>query len=97
MTRSSLREVLVPPVAIVAAGFVAFGLAWLGLSTETLLAQQVAWVASGAMTGLGLVGLGVALLAVRLRRHNAAVELAALDVATRDARDIAALLARRRA
>jgi hypothetical protein len=96
MNRSPLAAALLPSAALVAAGFVAFGLAWLGLSTETLLAQQVAWVVSGAMTGLGLIVLGVAMLALRVRRHNAAVELGALETAARDAREIAAVVAARR-
>lgn len=77
-------------------GFIAIGWAWLGSSTETIAAQQMAWIASGALTGAGLIVIGSVLGSLYWRRRNLAAELLALEMATNDAREIAALMRARR-
>jgi hypothetical protein len=81
---------------VVVAGFGAIGWTWLGSSTETIAAQQVAWIASGALTGGGLIAVGSVLGSLYWRRRNLAAELLALEIAARDAREIAALLRARK-
>lgn len=78
-------------VGLVIAGFIAISWAWLGSSTETIVAQQVAWLCSAGLTGAALVIHGSTLVAIYLRRRNAAAELAALTEATEQARSLLAI------
>lgn len=76
---------------LVVAGFTAIAWAWLGSSPETIVAQQVAWLCSAGLTGAALVVHGSTLVAIYLRRRNAAAELQALTDATDAARALLAM------
>ena len=88
------RVVLLALVLI--GGFAGMAWAWIGSSPETIVAQQIAWIASGALTGAGLLVIGSAMGSLYWRRRNLAAELLALETAARDAREIAALMRARR-
>jgi hypothetical protein len=74
---------LLLPLAGVVAGFVALGLSWAGASRQLLLAAELPWVVSGAVTGMGLIGLSSVLAALTWRRRAAAREVVLLDEALR--------------
>jgi len=74
---------LLLPLAGVVAGFVALGLSWLGASRQLLLAAELPWVVSGALTGVALIGFSSGLAALIWRRRAVAREVVLLDVALR--------------
>ena len=57
-------------------------------------AVQVAWLVSGGLAGVALVGSGLGLLLVHLRRRDAARERATIREATRQVADLAEAVAR---
>jgi hypothetical protein len=75
-----LRAMLLPLAGVVA-GFVALALSWGGASRQLLLAAELPWVVSGAVTGIGLIGLSATLAAVTWRRRAVAREVVLLDQA----------------
>jgi hypothetical protein len=83
---------LAVPTLLVLAGFGTTIWAYVGSSGERIVAQQIPWIVSGGLTGAALIVLGVTLAALHLRRRNEAVEIVALDMATRQATEVAALL-----
>ena len=50
--------------AVITAGFVAIGAGWAGVQSTPVVAVQVSYMTSGAVTGLALVFLGTGLLRV---------------------------------
>lgn len=84
---SSLRRFLDPasPVptvgglVIAGLGFVLMLVAWGQLADETAVALQLPYVVSGAVTGLGLIMVGLGLVSVQAKRRDAAVLQAQLD------------------
>ena len=78
------------------AGFGAVIWGYVGSSGERIVAQQIPWIVSGGLTGGALIVIGVTLSALHLRRRNVAAEIAALDIATREATEVAALLRMRK-
>ena len=71
------------PLAGVVAGFVALALSWAGASRQLLLAAELPWVVSGAVTGLALIGLSSVGAALTWRRRAVAREVVLLDEALR--------------
>lgn len=59
-------------VGLVLAGFVMIGLGWRGGAATLFVPTQVAYGVSGGMVGLGLVGTGLAVLAVQATRLGTA-------------------------
>lgn len=82
--------------SMVLAGFAAMIWAYVGTSGERIVAQQMPWVASGGLTGAALIVVGATLAALHLRRRNVAAEIDALEVATREATEVALLLRARK-
>lgn len=82
--------------ALVVAGFVGIGIAWVGVSATLVVPTQVAFAVSGGIGGFALVGAGVALLEVQRRRYTAAEERRDLVGFAFELGEIAELLARRR-
>lgn len=78
---------------LVISGFVTVGLAWRGAAATLFVPGQVAWLASGGLASLALVGLGAAVVDALLDRRAEATRRARLDEAIDDA--VAALVAAR--
>jgi hypothetical protein len=83
--------------ALVAGGFVAIAVAWVGTSATLSIPTQVAFAVSGGIGGFALVGAGIALLEVQRRRYAAAVERRDLAGLAAELGEVAELVARRRA
>lgn len=82
---------------LVATGFVAITLGWQGLAAQEFVPLQLPFGVSGGIAGLGLVGSGLALLAVQTDRRLAAAEHANLDALTRKVSCMVTSLAEARA
>ena len=65
--------------AAAAAGFVAIALAWRGVGANVEVPYQVPYLVSGALSGLGLIGCAVAIIAVQARRFAEAHESSDID------------------
>lgn len=65
--------------ALVIAGFVSIGLAWRGAARLASVAGQLPFILSGGLAGLGLIGCGLALVDVQLRRRAEAADRADFD------------------
>lgn len=89
----TLRELLHDPlvvsvataVAMVIAGFAAIAVGWRGAAAEVGVWRQVPYAVSGAIGGLGLVGLGLAVVDLQFDRRAAAREQDDLDALIRRA------------
>jgi hypothetical protein len=75
-------------LAVTAAGFGGLGLAWWGAAGSGRVDQQIAYLASGGAGGLAMVGAGVGLLLVHLRRRSEAIEMALLADMTAATREL---------
>jgi peptidoglycan/LPS O-acetylase OafA/YrhL len=81
---------------LVAGGFVAIAVAWVGVSGAPSVPEQVAFAVSGGFGGIALTGAGLALLDVQRRRMEAALERRDFDAFATDLTEIAELIAARR-
>jgi hypothetical protein len=78
---------------LVAAGFVAIGVAWMGVADTVIIPTQVAYALSGGFGGLALLGTGIALLEVQRRRMAAAQDRRDLADFAAELGDVAELIA----
>lgn len=83
VTQDPGLRAMVLPLAGVVAGFVSLALSWGGASRQLLLAAELPWVVSGAITGVALIGASCVLAAVTWRRRAVAREVVLLDQALR--------------
>ena len=95
--RDPWRRSIVLAAVLVVAGFVAIVIAWVGVAATRVVPTQVAFAVSGGMGGFALVGTGIALLEVQRRRHAMAVARRDLATFAGELRDLAELIAERRA
>lgn len=65
--------------ALVVAGFGILAVAWRGTAGTLFVPTQTAFLVSGAVTGLGLIGAGAALLNIQVARLLRANERHSLD------------------
>lgn len=87
MNRARLAQAARDPFAVsivlaggfVVIGFVGIAIAWRGVARLATVAGQVPFLLSGAMGGVALVGLGLVLFDIQLRRRTDADERAAFD------------------
>ena len=84
---------IVVAVGLVLAGFVTIVLGWRGLAYTAFVPEQVAWIASGALAAVAMIGVGLAVLSVQIDRRDEARRRALLGSAIDDA--AAALIAAR--
>lgn len=82
-------------LAVAIAGAVVLGLAWRGSAATLDVSIQMPFFVSGAVAGVGLIGVGIGLLSVHLDRLDAAEEQAILDDMVHDAAEIAEAFQRR--
>jgi len=82
-------------LALVAAGFVAVLIAWVGVSATIVIPTQVSFAVSGGIGGFALVGTGAALHEIQRRRVAAAVERRDLAAFAAELADVADLVAAR--
>jgi hypothetical protein len=68
MTSRSPHSATLIGAALVLAGFVVIGLGWRGGAATLFVPTQVAYGVSGGMVGMGLIGAGLAVLAVQVTR-----------------------------
>ena len=66
-------------IALIGAGLLAIGLAWNSAAGTTLLQQQLSYLISGGLTGLGLIAIGCALMVLHGYREERAKLEAKLD------------------
>lgn len=97
--RSRLRDPFTGSVsmlgALAIAGFAAVALAARGVAATDDVATQLAYVASGALGGLGLVGFAVGLLLVQVHRREDARRRADLERVVLAAADLLATVRKR--
>ena len=83
-------------VGLVAGGFAAIVVAWVGVATTLSVPEQVAFAASGGLGGFALAGAGLALLNVQRRRMEAALERRDLETLATELTELAELIAEKR-
>ena len=83
-------------IVLIAAGFIAITVAWVGVSATFAVPTQVAFTLSGGFGGFALAGAGLAMLEIQRRRYSSAQERRDLVDFAADLGDIAELLAARR-
>jgi threonine/homoserine/homoserine lactone efflux protein len=89
------RRSIALAMGLVAAGFAAIILAWVGVAATLSVPEQVAFSVSGGFGGFALTGMGLALLDVQRRRMEAALERRDLHAFAADLTEIAELIAAR--
>lgn len=72
-------------VGLVLAGFFTIALGWRGLAATTFVPEQLAWIASGALAAVAMIGVGLAVLSVQIDRRDEARRRALIDSAIDDA------------
>ena len=82
-------------VALVAAGFVAILIAWVGVSATLSIPAQVSFAVSGGMGGFALAGAGLALFDIQRRRYDAAADRRDLVAFVDELSELAELVAAR--
>jgi hypothetical protein len=75
----SFARSIVISIALIAAGFVAIGLAWRGVARSVLVPEQLSFLVSGGIGGLALILAGAGTLAVQSSRYWNARERRQLD------------------
>lgn len=65
-------------LVLVAAGAIAILLAWRSIAATDVVPRQLAYLASGGLTGLGLIGTGCGVIVIQRSREGRAVERRAL-------------------
>lgn len=75
-------------LAIVTAGFVAVGLTWRGVAGSQLAVPQVAFIVSGGFGGVALIGFGLGVASIQLRRWTEAKRRAEFDLVLRAMEDL---------
>lgn len=83
-------------VAVTAIGFVLIAFAWGAVAGETNVALQLPYLVSGAMTGLGLVMVGLTVISIAARRRDAVLREQQTQLLADALRELGAALDQRR-
>lgn len=78
-----VRFSLVVLVALALTGLVVLSLTWRGVTDQSAVSDQVAFVTSGGLSGLALVGVSMGMLMIQARRLSEARRRAEMERAVR--------------
>jgi len=83
--RDPLRGSIVVSIGLVMAGVVAMWLAWSKAAGLAFVPFQLPWILVGGLGGVGLIGIGLAVVTIQLSRRAASVRTTMLTGFVEDA------------